>query len=347
MASPGRGNAYIDDVLDQPAAILRTLDALAQPLPGVRDIANGLRGGRYNRLILTGMGASHAALHHLLFRITPHGHYPLLVDTAELLDDAESILSEGSVLVVVSQSGRTSEVVRLLDQVGNRPVIAITNDAASPLARRATFAYVTAAGDEHSVICKTYVSALAAMVLMTDDLVGRPRDADLELLRAGAGLMRAYLEQWSEKAIALAEFLGGARSLVVVGRGHSLCSSEAGAMILREASRIHAESVSGAQFRHGHMEMINSGAAVLIFRGHGQAVAHQERLAKEITQHGGRVLRIGETSDPGPASLPAVNDQLLPFLEILPVQLASIGLAWRDRLEPGLFSAHPKVRTDE
>ncbi len=334
-------------MLDQPAALLRTLDALSAPRLELREIANGLRSGRYNRLILTGMGASHAALHHLLFRLSPHGHYPLLVDTGELLYDSQSILSDSSVVVVVSQSGRTAEVVRLLDQVGKRPVIAITNDAGSPLAQRATFSYVTAAGPEHSVICKTYITALAAMVLMADDFVGKPRDSDVALLRRAAAAMQTYLESWSEKATALAERLGGARSLVVCGRGHSLCSAEAGAMILREAARIHAESVSGAQFRHGHMEMINTGAAVLMFRGQGQAMALQDKLGQDILQRGGRLLRIGEASDSGPAGLPEVSDSMLPFLEILPVELASIGLAWRDGLDPGQFNSHPKVQTGE
>jgi glucosamine--fructose-6-phosphate aminotransferase (isomerizing) len=336
-------NPYIADILAQPAALRATIAALAEPRREARELAAGFRTGQSSRLVLTGVGASYAALNYLLFRLTPHGHMPLLVDTGELITDASAVINDGTLLVVVSQSGRTAEIVKLLVAVRGRPIIAITNDPDSPLAKAATVAYVTRAGAEHSVPCKTYVSTLAALALFADDFPARPRDADAAALARAADAMEAWLADWEAKANDIAYRLHGAKSLVVCGRGWSLCSAHAGAMTLREAARIHAEGMSGAQFRHGHMEMIRSGAAVLLFRGSDSTAPLQEKLAEEIRGKGGVVTVVSNREGEGIVVVPYEEQGVMPLMEILVAQLASVGLSWRHGMEPGVFTAHPKV----
>jgi len=347
MSSAQSDNPFISAILDQPQAIRRTLSALHEPLVAVRELANGLRSGTYSRLILTGMGGSHAALNYLLFRLTPLGHCPLMIETSDLVYDASSLINDNSVLVVISQSGRTAEVVKLLASIGTQQIVAITNDAESPLAKRANHTYLTDAGSEQTIISKTYVSALAAMSLFVADFTGKQREADIVALDQGAAQMAAFLEDWKDKAVELSQRLGGTRSLVCCGRGLSLCSALVGALTVRGAARIHAEGVSGAQFRHGHLEMINSGAAVMVFRGQGSTAELQDKLVHEITHHGGKVVVVGEKMTQGAALLPASVPQSLPLLEILVAQLASIGLGWHHGIDPGVVSVTPKVQASE
>jgi len=347
MSSAAHDNPFITAILDQPAAVRRTLAALREPLVAVRELANGLRSGAYSRLILTGMGGSHAALNYLLFRLTPLGHCPLMIETSDLVYDASSLINDNSVLVVISQSGRTAEVVKLLASLGSQQLVAITNDPESPLAQRANHTYLTDAGSEQTIISKTYVSALAAMSLFVADFTGKQRDADVIALEQGIIQMTVFLDGWKDKAIELASRLGGTRSLVCCGRGLSLCSALVGALTVRGAARIHAEGVSGAQFRHGHLEMINSGAAVLVFRGQGSTAQLQDKLVHEIMHHGGKVVVVGEVPAQGAALLPPSQPQSLPLLEIVVAQLAAIGLGWQHGVDPGVISLTPKVQSSE
>ncbi len=342
-------NPYIADILAQPSVVRDTIAGLGSGdvQRGVRELASGFRTGQYSRLVLTGMGASNAALNYLLFRLTPHGFCPLMVDTSELLYDAASVVNDATVLVIVSQSGQSAEIVKLLSMVGRIPIIAITNTADSPLGKAARFTYLTRAGSEHSVPCKTYLATLAAMVAFADDFTARPSAADFAALDKIATAMSAYLEGWEAKAHELADRLGGAKSLVVCGRGYSLCSVHCGAQAMREAAKIHAEGLSAAQFRHGHMEMIASGAAVLIYRGGESTAALQDKLADDIRAKGGTVVMIANQGAQGAALVPYTDMQTMPFLEILPAQLASAGLAWKQGFEPGVFTAHQKVSTIE
>jgi glucosamine--fructose-6-phosphate aminotransferase (isomerizing) len=181
------------------------------------------------------------------------------------------------------------------------------------------------------------------MALFADDFTAKPREADLAALRRAADAMERWLEHWEAISLELAQRLHGARSLVVCGRGWSLCSAQAGAMTLREAARIHAEGVSAAQFRHGHMEMIRSGAAVLMFRGAESTAPLQEKLAAEIRAKGGTVVVISNQPGPDVIPVPYEDQTTMPLLEILPAQLASVGLAWKHGHEPGQFQSHPKV----
>jgi glutamine---fructose-6-phosphate transaminase (isomerizing) len=339
-------NPYIADLLAQPAALRASLAGFAAPT-GLRELARGFKSGKHARLVLTGMGMSYAALHYLVFRLTQHGYCPILVETSELLYDAASIISDKTMLVVASQSGQSGEIVKLLSMVAKNPVVAITNNPDSPLAKSATVAYITSAGEEHSVPCKTYLSALAAMATFTNDLVGLGRDKEAQAFESVAKQMDAFLANWEVKAKELGDRLHRCTSMVICGRGFSVASAHAAAHTIRDAARIHAEGLSAAQFRHGHMEMIGPGFAVLVFRGAESTSALQDKLAADIQGAGGTVVAITDTGRESARVIPDCPPQMLPFLEILPAQLASVGLAWAHGREPGHFTAHPKVTTSE
>ncbi|MBA3707391.1 MAG: SIS domain-containing protein [Planctomycetes bacterium] len=339
-------NPYIADILAQPAALRASLAGFADP-KGLKEIATGLKSRKFPRLVLTGMGMSYAALNYLVFRLTQMGTCPILVETSELLYDAASIITDKTLLIVASQSGQSGEIVKLLGMVDKSRVIAITNNPDSPLAKGSAFAYITAAGAEHSVPCKTYLSALAAMAALANDLTGKSRAKDMDLIAAAATHIEAYLATWEQKARELADRLDGCTSMVMCGRGFSVSSALAGAHTLRDAAKIHAEGLSAAQFRHGHMEMIGRGFAVFIYRGAETTAGLQEKLAADIQAAGGNVVMISDNGAHGARLIASCEPQILPFLEILPAQLASVGLAWKNGREPGHFASHNKVTTSE
>lgn len=153
--------AFLRDLLAQPQALADTaagMRALA-PLPG-RFLA-----GR--RVLLTGLGASFHALYPLQLRLVRAGHTALMVETGELVHAQPELLDKRTVVVAVSQSGGSGEIVQLLDLLGARKarplLIGVTNTADSPLARRADAVVPLHAGAEASVSCKTYLATLIGL----------------------------------------------------------------------------------------------------------------------------------------------------------------------------------------
>jgi len=166
---------YVRDLLDQPRAVEETIRGLSAT-PALQAIAGELAAGRFDRIVLTGMGSSLYALQTLRLRLIARGFTPLAAETSELLCSMSAALEGRTLMVAVSQSGRSVEIVRLLGRCGPRPrTIGVTNDAGSPLALETDAAVVTRAGAEDAVACKTYVSTLAALEWLATVLFAKIR----------------------------------------------------------------------------------------------------------------------------------------------------------------------------
>ena len=174
------------DILDQPRALEATLQGLGVP-DGLPLILGRLERKELGRVVLTGMGSSLYALHPLHTLLTSRGFTTLLVETSELVYYLSRLLDCQTLIVAVSQSGRSAEIIRLLDENARRaPIIAVTNTDDSPLALQADSVLLTRAGQEFSVSCKTYVTALMALrhlgsLLTNAEQVSFPRKACPEL----------------------------------------------------------------------------------------------------------------------------------------------------------------------
>ncbi len=340
-------NPYIQDILAQPQALAVTLQQLPAAVAEVRTLAARLQTGAFSRIVLTGMGGSLAALYPLWYRLIQAGHAPHLIETSELLYDAAELITANTLLVIVSQSGRSAEIVRLIEQHPQATVLAVTNSADSPLAQAAAVTVLTAAGVESNVSCKTYVTALAALAMVSDALAPQVvQSAGWEELHGVVEIMNTYLTSWEERAGQLSQLLTG-EDVILCGRGSSLASVHYSALILKEAAKIHAQGLSAPQVRHGPLELAITPIQVLVYEGQGETAALNRRLVEDFSQAGGRAFLIGETSPHESLRLPSVPAVALPIIEILPPQLLSLGLAWRKQLEPGKFYVGSKITTVE
>jgi glucosamine--fructose-6-phosphate aminotransferase (isomerizing) len=338
---------YFRDLLSQPKALQDTLGKLKESVE-LRTLATSLHRGRFKSIVLTGMGSSFYALNPLLLQLTNAGFQAILVETSELIHHRPRLLDPKSVIVAVSQSGRSAETARLLE--ANRrhaPVIAVTNTADSPLARRADVVLLTSAGEEFSVSCKTYVSALLALSFLGDQFCRVPFGRTRRELRAVLRPATHYLARWKDHVEGLLPILNGVRQLFLVGRGPSLAAVGTGALILKESTQFPAEGLSSAAFRHGPFEMLGRETFVLIFAGDARTRELNKRLLKDIQTREGRAGLIAQGSGESAWCLPKVRPSILPIMEIFPVQMLTLALAVTRGLQPGKFRLATKITTTE
>ena len=336
--------AYLRDILGQPRALQATIAAL-EHMPALDELAADLRSGRRRRVVLTGMGGSYQILHPLHLRLIELGFDSIHTETSELLYSMPALLTPQNVVVAVSQSGASAEIVRLMRQRG--PFYAgVTNTPGSGLARYADIALFTQAGEEAGVSCKTAVTSMAALHWLAEHLSG----GDLTLARLELQLAvpaaEAYLSRWREHVTELVEALEGVRHLFIAGRGRSLAAVGLGAMIQKEAAHFHGEGMSSAAFRHGPFEMLGPECFVLVFEGDANVADLNRRLLGDVLGAGARGALCGCGGD-GPFSLPRVPDSIRPVLELLPPQMISLALAYQKGREPGRFERITKVTTVE
>jgi glucosamine--fructose-6-phosphate aminotransferase (isomerizing) len=339
-------NPYINDILAQPQALRDTLAALREPPATLTTIATDLQANRFQRIVLTGMGGSFAALVPLWQTLVQAGHAPLLVETSELIYSAPALLGNNTLLIIVSQSGRSAEIVRVLDMANGATVLAITNTAGSPLAQRAHCALVTQAGEESNVSCKTYVCALAALALCGAALGQGDWPAVNAQLEGSVGFVDFYVSQVHGISSLMAEHVTSS-SLALCGRGASLAAAMCGGLIIKEAAKFHSEGMGSAAFRHGPLELATTGLCVFVYEGMPDVAPLNARLVRDVNAAGGHGFLIGPNAEDAAFRLPEVPTVALPVIEILPAQMLSVGIAYSKGIEPGMFIVNTKVTATE
>ncbi|MCX6608981.1 MAG: SIS domain-containing protein [Acidobacteria bacterium] len=334
--------AYWRDLLEQPAAMERTAALLRASGDGVR----GLVAARaFDRVVLTGMGSSYHALHPLQIRLSRAGMFSQMVETSELLSYYPALLGERTLTVAVSQSGESAEVVRLLrDGKAAGPVIGVSNTAGSTLAVESQAAILTAAGPEATVSCKTYVATLQALHWLGGVLVGEDGEAGMAGAQAGVA---GYLADWRGHAEWFIEELGAVRQVFVTGRGWSMATAGTGGLILKESVKMAAEGMSSAAFRHGPFEMTTGEVMTCICLGDARTAGLNRRLHSDVGGAGGRSFLLETGAEVAALRLAEVMPELLPIVEILPVQMISLALAAVRGAEAGRFALATKVTAVE
>jgi glutamine---fructose-6-phosphate transaminase (isomerizing) len=338
---------YLGDILDQPRALEDTLETL-HTSKALSDLAQRLGRGKFQRVVLTGMGSSFHALHPLNLQLISYGFTAIMVETSELIHYKARFFDPKTLIVAVSQSGHSAEMVRLAEVNRKRSaVIAVTNTPESPLVKHATAALLSQAGQEFSVSCKTYVTALMVLKWLGDTLGERDLRKSRRELSNAAPEVAAYLAAWKAYVKSTAERLDGIRHLFLVGRGASLAAVGTGALIVKESDHFHAEGMSSAAFRHGPFEMLSEDTFVVVFSGDDKTRDLNHRLLADIQQGGGHAELVGESSRIEGFRIPDQGSSIRPILEILPVQMITLALAARAGREPGKFELATKVTTTE
>jgi len=338
---------YLHDILDQPRALDATLAGLEDGKE-LRHLAGRLQKGKFKTVVLTGMGSSFHALHPLNLELIQAGFNAVMVETSELIHYQSRLFDPKNLIVAVSQSGHSAEIIRLLKSNRKKSaIIGITNTPDSPLARSAEACIVTRAGKEFSVSCKTYVTSLIAVRWLADLIGGRDLRRTRRELKNGCPAVKEYLANWKEHVQQLGERLRNARQMFLVGRGASLAAVGTGALIIKEADHFPAEGMSSAAFRHGPFEMIGDETFVAVFAGEGQARELNRILFSDIRENQGQVEWIATDSEFSPFAVPEVSRSFSPIVEILAPQMITLALAARVGREAGRFSLCSKVTTKE
>jgi glucosamine--fructose-6-phosphate aminotransferase (isomerizing) len=343
MVIPG---PYCHDIMAQPAALEATLASL--DTAAVSNLASRWRDGRFDRVVLTAMGGSYWALHPLHLELLTRGACSLLVETSELIHVLPSLLGERVLLIVCSQSGRSAEILRLLDlQPPGCFTLAVTNTEASPLAERADAALFTRAGVEATVSSKTYVTALMALQWFAGTIFGVSSEQSRDELSRAAPAAAGYLRDWEDHVRAIEAQVAGVRDVFVLGRGPSQAAAGIGGLMVKESTHLHGEGMSAAAFRHGPWEMLHPDLFALVMAGAGPTAELARHLVRDIVHEGARAALVSPDAPAAAFRLPAVPASIRPIVEILPVQMLTLALASLAGREAGKFERATKITTGE
>ncbi len=342
-----------EEISQQPAVLSGLRKFYASPGAIPSKVLRGLTTSWPPTVVFTGMGSSLFAAYPAQAYLTGQGIRALVWETAELVHHHLKVLGGDTLLVVVSQSGETAEILHLLKSLpAEARVLAVTNVEASPLAKCANLLLPMMAGGQGSVSTKTYTCSVAVLMYLAFAIAGHaPSPLTQEIMRA-VEAQEKILDRHSELMPPIVEFFNRPPYVALMSRGADLATAYQGALTLKEVARIAAEPISAAQFRHGPMEIISPTHRYIVFARDGKTGNLLLKLARDISKANGRVLLFTDMPFNDPMNIrlvPSVSLRLGlgTLVDSVYMQLLAYQSALRSGLKPGHFEIVDGVTREE
>lgn len=292
---------------------------------------------KFNNILITACGtAYHAGLvaKYYLERFTG---IPVSVELASEYHYSRPLTTEGTLAIVVSQSGETIDTLAALKEAKRLGAqsIAVTNSMGSSIAREADYTVYTIAGPEIAVAStKAYTTQLVALLLLAlymGQVKGTlAEDEVARIMRALETLPAKIEEVLTEKdhMAELAEKLISADDIFYLGRSIDYAIAMEGALKLKEISYIHAEAYAGGELKHGTLALITAKTPVISVVTQDDIASKMYSNIQEVRTRGAEVIGIGYADDDElpkytteVVRIPRVDEFIAPILSVIPMQL--------------------------
>jgi glutamine---fructose-6-phosphate transaminase (isomerizing) len=335
-----RGAGMAADMADQPAVLARMAGRRAAVLSELRAALPGRPAGTV--IVARGSSDYAAVFGRYVLETATRKPVALAAPSLHTLYGLHGDL-DGWVAVGVSQSGRTPEIVTVLEGMAAEGArcVALTNDESSPLAEAAVVTLGLQAGSERAVpATKTFTAELAAFALLAESLGPVPWSAE-----DVSGLPGAVEEALADDGppVEAAGVLADAEQVACLARGYLFCVALEAALKLREAARVRAEGWSTADFRHGPIVVARPELPVLAVRATGPAAGDVDELVEQLRGGGSRVLELADRRD---AALPLHGRLPEPLMAVpasVRAQQLALALARRRGIDPDAPAGLAKV----
>lgn len=343
----------VENILSQ-ARSLRAVTAhqYGEGRSALEEAANLLKSSR--RIVLSGMGASLHACIPLQTYLATRSVASSVIETSELLHFQSNVLDADTVLVLVSRSGESIEAVELLKKIERRcKVVGLINVPGSTVARQATRAILVNSLPDQLVAIQTYTGTVVTLLLLGAAFAGELDSYPKTDLERTIEVLTRCVPEWYRFSGSWPGFFANNVPMYLLGRGPTMASVQAGALLLQEVAKVPAVPMSAPQFRHGPVEVVHDQFRVIIFGTQRTTEDLEDTLGDKILAMGGKVRWIG----PKPKShlidslceWPAENfpDLFMPVADVIPLQMAAYHTARWHGITPGEFRFATPITSSE
>ena len=341
----GYPHFMLKEINEQPAAITATVS------PRVENGLPDLRIPELSDETLRGIGTIHlvacgTAMHAGMVgksAIETLARVPAEVDIASEFRYRDPILNKNDLVIIISQSGETSDTLAALKLAKSRgvPVLAIVNVVGSSIARAADYVLYTYAGPEIAVastkaymvqMCVLYLFALRLAYARGAQTEAETRRLTAELLRASEVIKPRLAD--CEQIKYLASRFVNTQSCFFIGRGFDYSLSMEGSLKLKEISYVHSDAYAAGELKHGTISLITDGVPVIALATQKKVYEKTISNVKETKSRGAKVLLFTTKDAVVPdgvadyvVRLDDYDDLLMPLQLIVPLQLFAYYMA--------------------
>lgn len=280
---------------------------------------------------------------------------PTTVDIASEYRYAPSVTVGKALVIVISQSGETSDTLGALrlSKANGKKVLGIVNVVGSAIARESDAVLYTNAGPEIAVATTkgyaTQVTALMLLAIKAGICKGKLSEAAAdslcdELVNKIPEHVTEIIKRRDEIAL-LAKKVYDHEHLFYIGRGLDSVAAQECSLKLKEVSYVHSEAYSASELKHGTLSLVTDGTPVIALATDKKYFDKMTGNIREVKSRGGRIILVCNDEFAYPDeyaneifTLPACNPILAPMLTVVFSQL----LAYEVSILRGCDVDHPR-----
>jgi glucosamine--fructose-6-phosphate aminotransferase (isomerizing) len=335
------------EIHEQPQVIINTIqDRISPTRDGVvfNDIPLDMeRIKKIKRICIVACGTAwHACLIGKYF-IEKYARIPAEVDVASEFRYRDPVLSRDVITILVSQSGETADTLAAGREAKKKGsfVISICNKPNSTMHRESDFTIFTHAGPEIGVAAtKSFTAQVTVLLLFAiymGDVLGTMDKEEINNILDGLVKIPFQMETVLKSAELINDVFDDYskfKTFLFIGRGIHYPIALEGALKLKEITYLHAEGYAAGELKHGPIALVDHELALIAVCPKDKLYEKSISNIEEVSARGGTVVAIGTEGDKRFSKiakcfvpLPEINNDLVPLLEVIPVQVLAMNLA--------------------
>jgi len=259
----------LDDINDEPAIIKTLLD---EYLSGTKIKNIDIAINSISKIYIIASGSSRNAGNVAKSFIESSAQIPVIVEHASEFAVRNPVLSKDDLVIFVSQSGETADVLAALQTAKNKGsfTFAVTNNPESTIHNTADEAMFIYAGKETSIpATKSFIAQLVCLYIIgiylgeKFNLISSETITEYKKIISEMPEKIAKIISNTEETDKIAEKLFAAKSLIILGKGQNFGLAEEAALKIQETCYINAASYPTGEFLHGHLALVDESCPVI------------------------------------------------------------------------------------
>lgn len=322
----------LKEIFETPKAVIRTYDDFRNrmKIKFLRDLLN------FENITIIGCGTAYHAGLYGKYIFEKNLGKKVAVELSSEFRYKTPMFGKNDLVLAISQSGETADTIagiKLAKEFGATTAV-ITNVQLSTITSICDYVFLTCAGPEIGVAAtKSYVTQLYVLYLIAQFAKGK---IDEESVIDFAEKLEETIQKYKEKTN-YEKYLESKR-FFFIGRSVDSFTASEGSLKLKEIAYLHSEGYPSGELKHGTLSLVDEDSLII-------AIITQEALKEktlnavhETVARGAKVLIVSQfeelKSEGESILLPAVCDELMPLISILPLQLLAYHISVMKGLDP-------------
>jgi len=317
----------LKEIFDQKETISR---ALAQDPKKIEKVASMIRKAYGTYFVGCGTAGKVCLAAEYIFARVAERHINVVWGSE--FDAFEPFIKEKSLLLAVSQSGETADVLEAFEVAKRKKAkrVGVVNVAGSSIARASDVVLPVNAGTEKAVAStKATTAQMTILTLLAYATAGKLAEGQQVLRDAASQITELLNPRYSEHLKKIAKAIHKQPNIYVIGKAENYPMALEASIKLQEVSYIHAEGFAAGELKHGPLALIEKGVPLIAFVPVGRFREDVLSNVMEVKSRGGLVIAVSPENDKTFDHWIRVPDvsAAQPIVNIIPIQLLAYHLA--------------------